>query len=322
MEEISRKRFLKSIVILFLAGLAPKLLAEAVDSGEGLPDSKSNFQSVYLNPSLNEEFYLFLKNVYHLYPEDQFHKLILDIVKSRKSDREIYEAILSRLPEIKPFIGVITYALPSLKKQKQEMSRQTAELLGNNGKFDGYLEIGTTGRYVKDLKKKVGVQGKVYILNDLEPKYRAEDLAERGQFAKAGKFIQLGIYDPIPPEGIATGSLDLVSNYIGFHHSPAEKLNGFISSIARVLRPGGKLVLRDHNVYSEDLRYIVALAHDVYNAGLEIPWKETSAQIRNFTSMEQIQEKLHGFGFRSVGNQFLQKGDPTKNTLMAFVKTK
>ncbi|MFB5652749.1 class I SAM-dependent methyltransferase [Leptospira wolffii] len=318
MQEINRKRFLKSVLVLFVAGLAPRLLAEA----EAGADPKSNFQSVYLNASLREEFYLFLKNVYHLYPEDQFHSLILDIVKSKKTDAEIYAAILSRLPEIKPFIGVITYALPSLKKQKQEMSRQTAAILGNKGKFDGYLEIGTTGRYVKDLKKKVGVGGQIYILNDVEPKYRAEDLAERGQFTKAGKFIQLGIYDPISPEHIKTESLDLVTNYIGFHHSPAEKLDGFLSSIARVIRPGGKLVLRDHNVYSEDLRYIVSLAHDVYNAGLEIPWTETSTQIRNFTSVEQIQERLHKYGFKSVGNQYLQKGDPTKNTLMAFVKTK
>lgn len=318
MQEINRKRFLKSIVILFVAGLAPKLLAEA----ESSPDPKSNFQSVYLNQGLREEFYLFLKNVYHLYPEDQFHRLILDIAKSRKSDAEIYQAILSRLPEIKPFIGVITYALPSLKKQKQEMSRQTEAILGGKGNYNGYLEIGTTGRYVKDLKKKVGVKGTVYILNDLEPKYRAEDLAERGQFTKAGKFIQMGMYDPISPNHIPNSSLDLVTNYIGFHHSPAEKLDGFIGSIARVLKPGGKFILRDHNVYSPELRYIVSLAHDVYNAGLEIPWNETSTQIRNFTSAEQIQEKLQGFGFTSVGNHYLQKGDPTKNTLMAFVKTK
>ncbi|TGK08295.1 methyltransferase domain-containing protein [Leptospira selangorensis] len=318
MKEINRKQFIKSIIALFIAGLVPRILGES----QSEIDPKSNFQSVYLDPKLREEFYLFLKNVYHLYPEDQFHKLILDITKTSKTDKDIYETILSKLPGIKPFAGVITYALPSLKKQKEEISSQTVKLLGKQNSYNGYMEIGTTGRYVKDLRKKLGIQGKVYILNDLEPKYSAEDLAERGQFFKAGTFIQMGNYDSISTDKIPSESLELVTNYIGFHHSPTEKLNGFISSISRVLKPGGRLVLRDHNVYSEEQRYIVALAHDVYNAGLEIPWRETSTQIRNFTSIEEIQEKLHGFGFQLVGNHYLQNGDPTKNTLMAFVKTK
>ncbi|MEI1277802.1 methyltransferase domain-containing protein [Leptospira venezuelensis] len=318
MKEINRKRFIKSIIALFVAGLAPRLLGEEKYD----INPKSNFQSVYLDQKLREEFYLFLKNVYHLYPEDQFHKLIIDIVKTQKTDKDIYETIMSELPGIKPFAGVITYALPSLKKQKEEMYDQTKKLLGNARPYNGYMEIGTTGRYAKGLKKKLGIQGKVYVLNDLEPKYSAEDLAERGQFFKAGTFIQMGNYDSIPTDKIPSESLELITNYIGFHHSPTERLNGFISSIHRILKPGGKLVLRDHNVYSEELRYIVALAHDVYNAGLEIPWKETSAQIRNFTSLGEIQEKLYGFGLQSIGNQYLQNGDPTKNTLMAFVKIK
>ncbi|AOP32875.1 dehydrogenase [Leptospira tipperaryensis] len=322
MKDLNRKQFLKSFFYLFLSGLSFDLLSKDRNGNLNSPlfDENSNFKSVYLDPKLREEFFLFLKNVYHLYPEENFHKLIFELSKSKRNDREVYEAILGELPHIKPFAGIITYALPALKKQKIEISKEVVEILGEGSRYNGYLEIGTTGRYVKGLKKKIHIEGDVFILNDQEPKFNPEDLVERGQIKKAGKFVPLGTYDPILENSIPSESLDLVTNFIGFHHSPSNRLDGFIESIVRVLKPGGKLVLRDHDVNSKEIKRIVALAHDVYNAGLEIPWKETSVQIRNFTSVEEIEERLSRFGLKPLGKYILQPGDPTKNTLMAFVK--
>ncbi|MBM9501466.1 methyltransferase domain-containing protein [Leptospira sp. 201903071] len=318
MKDLNRKQFLKSFFYLFLSGLSLDLLSKDENSPFG--NENSNFKNVYLDPKLRDDFFLFLKNVYHLYPEERFHKLIFELSKSKRNDREIYEAILAELPQIKPFAGIITYALPALKKQKIEISKEVVEILGEGSRYQGYLEIGTTGRYVKGLKKKIQIDGEIFILNDQEPKFNPEDLVERGQIAKAGKFVSLGDYDPIPEKAIANESVDLVTNFIGFHHSPSIRMDGFIESIARVLKPGGKLVLRDHDVNSKEMKHIVALAHDVYNAGLEISWKETSTQVRNFTSVAEIEERCSRFGLKPLGRYILQKGDPTKNTLMAFVR--
>lgn len=270
---------------------------------------------------MRDDFFQFLQNVYHLYPEESFHKLIFEISKSKQTDQEIYETILKRIPEIKPFAGILTYALPALNKQKTEISQEILELLGEKSRFNGYLEIGTLGRYIKNLKKKIQIEGNVFILNDLEPKYSPEDLVERGQITKVGTFIPLGNYDSIEEKVIPSGSLDLVTNFIGFHHSPSKQLDGFIKSISRILKPGGTFILRDHNVNSKEMESIVALAHDVYNVGLEIPWRETSEQVRNFTSIVEIENRVSQFGLNPIRKYVLQKGDPTKNILMAFVKS-
>ncbi|TGM07198.1 class I SAM-dependent methyltransferase [Leptospira barantonii] len=331
MKELNRKQFLKSFLYLYLSGFALDLfskdkkeqnLSQTKENSNSLDANlESNFKNVYLDPKLKEEFFLFLQNVYHLYPEESFHKLIFDISKSKQNDREIYETILKEIPQIKPFAGIITYALPALKKQKLEISNEVVNLLGEGSSVNGYMEIGTTGRYVGNLKKKLKISGDQFVLNDLEPKYSPEDLAERGRLGKVGKFVALGDYDPIPNTAVQSASLDLVTNFIGFHHSPAKGLDGFIESIARVLKPGGKLVLRDHDVNSKEMKSIVALAHDVYNVGLEISWKETAQQIRNFTSVAEIEERVSRFGLKPLKKYVLQKGDPTKNTLMAFEKT-
>ncbi|UOG38320.1 class I SAM-dependent methyltransferase [Leptospira noguchii] len=323
MKDLNRRQFLKSFFYVFLSGFVFDLFSkDQNDKLNFLPSNQnSNFRNVYLDPKLRDDFFQFLQNVYHLYPEESFHKLIFEISKSKQTDQEIYETILKRIPEIKPFAGILTYALPALNKQKTEISQEILELLGEKSRFNGYLEIGTLGRYIKNLKKKIQIEGNVFILNDLEPKYSPEDLVERGQITKVGTFIPLGNYDSIEEKVIPSGSLDLVTNFIGFHHSPSKQLDGFIKSISRILKPGGTFILRDHNVTSKEMESIVALAHDVYNVGLEIPWRETSEQVRNFTSIVEIENRVSQFGLNPIRKYVLQKGDPTKNILMAFVKS-
>jgi len=47
----------------------------------------SNFKAIYSDSRLRERFYLFLRNVFHLYPEERFHQLILDATRTESSDR-------------------------------------------------------------------------------------------------------------------------------------------------------------------------------------------------------------------------------------------
>jgi SAM-dependent methyltransferase len=281
----------------------------------------SNFRAIYGDPQLRDAFLLFLTNVYHLYPEAEFHAAIADAAGKGQSDREIYAMVQARLGKLKPFLGDVRYALPALARQKKEMTRETLALLANRRRLDGFMEIGSTGRYLGELRDRVELKGDIVLLNTVAPSYSVIDMAERGGLRKIGRFVPLNDYAPIPPEQVADGSLDQVANYIGFHHSPPAKRDAFIRSVHRVLRPGGRLILRDHNVDSEAMNRMVALAHDVFNMGLDVPWDENQREIRNFTSLDGIVRALDAQGLRrSTAAPLFQPGDPTRNALVEFVK--
>ena len=202
------------------------------------------------------------------------------------------------------------------------MARETLVLLGPRPKVNGYMEIGTTGRYIGRLKSDLDLSGDLVLVNTTEPSYSPIDIAERGRFGKLGRFVSLHDYAPISPGDVPDRSLDVVANYIGFHHSPPERRDAFVQSVTRVLRPGGRLILRDHDVNSDDMNRMVALAHDVFNMGLGIPWHMNQSEIRNFTSLATMVTYLQGFGLQSVAAHHpeFQRGDPTHNALMSFLK--
>jgi len=281
----------------------------------------SNFQYIYGNAQTKDAFLLFLTNVYNIYPQDRFQRLIEEISQSGNSDKEIYSQIQRRLPEITPLLGAVRYALPALSKQKTEMTRQTLELLGATRHVNGYLELGTTGRYISRLRSEIELTGDVVLVNAVAPSYSPTDIAERGLPTKIGRFVSLNDYAPISSADVPDQSLDLVTNFIGFHHSPPEKRDSFVQSLARVLRPGGRMIVRDHDVDSEKINRMVALAHDVFNMGLGVDWSVNQQEIRNFTSLNALTAYLEGFGFKYSAHPQRQAGDPTQNCLIHFVRT-
>jgi len=280
----------------------------------------SNFKAIYGDPALKAAFLNFLTNVFHLFPEERLHRLLEDAANAGRTDREIYALVQSRLPEIKPFLAELRYALPALSKQKNEMTAQTLELLGPVRRIDGYLELGSTGRYASRLKSKLDLKGDLVLLHSAPPGYSPEDIVERGGLMKLGRFVPMNDYVPVPSSQVPDRSLDLVANYIGFHHSPLPKLDAFVASLHRVLRPGGRMVVRDHDVDSPTMNRMVALAHDVFNMGLGTPWPVNQGELRHFTSIAQLVGYLEARGFKSDGRKLLQQGDPTQNALMVFAR--
>ncbi len=310
---ISRRTFLHG-VLAATATLASRSVGIA---GTG----PSNFKRVYTSPAERKAFRLFLKNVFHLYPDQQFDRLINVLTARYDTDGEIYRHLSERLPEITPRLSALTYAIPALRKQKAEMTAQTVALLGDRREVTGYAEIGTTGRYLSGLRKAVDVRGHVYVVNDVAPIYSAEDIVERGQIRKVGAYVDMTGYPEFDQGHIPPASVELVTNYIGFHHAPADRLDGFVRAIHRILVPGGRLVVRDHDVDGERMDAMVGLAHDVFNAGVGITWPDNAAQIRNFRSLADLTAYVEARGFRRAERVEFQQGDPTKNGLMLFTKT-
>ncbi|MCA9571219.1 MAG: methyltransferase domain-containing protein [Myxococcales bacterium] len=279
-------------------------------------DPGSDFHAIYDDPQLRERFLLFLTNVFHLYPEDELHRLVEAATKANASDEAIYAAVVAGLPSITPTASTVRYALPALQKQKAVMAHQTATLLGE-GTIDGYLEIGTVGRYRNALSKRVTLEGPSFVVHDREPGKDLSDVVERGTVGDAGTFVDLAGYAPIG-DAVPDASIGLVTNYIGFHHCPDGALEGFVGSIRRVLRPGGRLVLREHDVNRPVMRSLVALAHDVFNAGTGLTWAENHAEIRGFRSVADWVTHLGAHGFRRLPGEQRQEGDPTDNVLLVL----
>jgi FAD/FMN-containing dehydrogenase/uncharacterized membrane protein YhaH (DUF805 family)/SAM-dependent methyltransferase len=290
------------------------------------PESKpamnttSEFKTVFNDTKMRDGFYRFLQVVFHLYPEDKFHHLIAETSAAKSNDEEIYKGVQGRLKEIKPFLSELTLALPALKKQKREMTRQTLELLGDTRQINGYVEIGSTGRYISDLRKHLQARGEIFIINDVAPNNSVGEIFERGQFARLGHFIDLADYQPIDAAKIPDASVDLVTIFIGFHHCPTDKLAGFIKSIHRVLRPGGSLILRDHDVRTPEMATFVSLVHTVFNLGLNVPWEKDHAEFKSFKSMDEWIRVVSEFGFSDTGKRLFQDKDPSDNALVRLVK--
>lgn len=282
-------------------------------------NTNSEFHAIYDQVEWSDKFYLFLQNVYRIYPEDRFHWLIKEAVARYPNDEDIYRHLQHQLPSIKPMLADFTYALPALAKQKREMTQQTLELLGSKKEINGYIEIGTTGRYISTLRKNIKVNDPIWLVHDSAPSYSPVDLVERGQLFKIGQFAPLNDYAPIS-EIIADASVEVVTCYIGLHHIPLDKLQPFMRSIHRVLKPGGSFILRDHDVTSPQMDKLVSLAHTVFNGGLSLPWEANKNELRFFVPVAEWSARLQSIGFTDSGKRLLQAHDPSDNMLMLFTK--
>lgn len=302
----------------FLAAtLSPKVLAS---DAAMRPDGVGNFRYIYSDPQLKREFLDFLTNVFHLYPEHELHATLSRLAMNGDNDREVYEALQAELGDLSPFLGAFRYAIPALIKQKQVMANQTLMLVDPDARYDGHLEIGSTGRYIGILEDRLDITGDVFLLHTREAGYGPEDIVDRGQLAKIGTHIDMGNYSTEFANVIPHNSLDMVTVFIGFHHCPLETRREFISAVRDVIRPGGVLILRDHDCYDEDSWRMAALAHDTFNAGTNETWQFNADELRNFYSIRFIIDLVEDTGFRNNSMLLFQPGDPTRNALTAFRK--
>ena len=283
--------------------------------------NKSEFRSVFSKTRWHDGFYLFLQNVFHLFPEDRFHALIKQACAGHDSDEAMYRHIQEGLPGIKTTLGDLTHSLPALRKQKRVMADQTLQLLGARNQFDGYLEIGSTGRYYSALKSKLRFTGSLYMMNDIAPTGSPVDMLDRGQISTVGTYFPLNDYRVLSRHGIPDESLDLVTCYIGLHHCPLDQLDAFVGSIIAAMRPGAAFILRDHDCGSCEMKQFVSLVHTVFNAGTDVTWADNARELRYFRSVDEWIAYLGELGLTHTGPRLRQANDPTDNLLLMFTKS-
>ncbi len=263
------------------------------------PAPHSDFHAVFQDVGLHDGFFRFLQTLYRLYPEDRLHSLIKQACERFTSEEEIYRHLQRELPGIKPFMAEWRLARPARKAHKAEMLRQTMQLLGERQRIDGYIEIGTAARHATLLRKHLKVAGRLVLAHDTPP--------------------TSGEHEPLPPS-IADAGFDVVACYSGLHHNAPEHADAFAQSVARVLRPGGVFILREHDVRDERRRAFVALTHTIVNAGQGKSWEANAAERRHFAPLAHWCELLARAGLRDSGARLAQRHDASDNLLMAFVK--
>lgn len=192
--------------------------------------------------------------------------------------------------------------------------------MGDVKQINGYAEIGSTGRYISQLRKQTKVTGPIYLINDLASTNSPGDIMERGQLGKLGTFVDIDGYESIASSIIPDASLDVVTCYIGLHHCPVAKLDGFVKSIKRILRHGGSFVIRDHDVKTPGMATFVSLVHTVFNVGLNETWEFEAKDFKNFKPADEWAAMIEQAGFKDAGKRILQDKDPSDNTLMLFTK--
>lgn len=307
----------KFLFIALISFLQKKLLNKSINSTN---NEKSTFRQIYLNPILKRKFFGFLKVVFNLFPEVDFHKLIHKNSLKYNSDKDIYINTQKELKSIEPFFVSFRYQIPALMNQKEEMAKQTYLLIKNYKSVNGYLEIGSSGRYLDYLEERINIEGNRYYADFEEPGYSIQEMIDRGQITIGADFIPMNNYNTNFKKLISINSLELITVYIGFHHCPLNLRFEYINSIREILKTGGILILRDHDCNTEDQKSIVALAHDVFNLGTYQTWKYNKNELRNFYSLDFIIDFVEKIGFKFLKKTVYQKGDPTKNALMMFIK--
>ena len=248
------------------------------------------------------------------------HALITSAVSASREDRKVYERVERELPDIAPVLGAFRYALPALRKQQAVMAAQTAQLLEGKTRFEGYLEIGSDGRYLSALDDTLEIEGPIFTSSPKAPGYGPDEIIDRGRLARVGTHLPMNGYAPFAAKDLPSKSLQLVTIYVGLHHVPLALREPYVASIRDAMAPGATLILRDHDVSSPQMRHLVALAHDVFNVGTEQRWSENAQELRNFYPLDFIVGFLEQHGFSAKPARLLQVGDPTLNTLLAFVK--
>lgn len=265
------------------------------------------------------EFKDFLSHVFMQLNETKFFGIIDQILSSdHLTDEELYTTLQKKISQAKfgP-IGNLRAALRSLRCLKHDLSHQVSQLLGEGAGVEGYVEIGYPGRMVRPIKSKVSLKGKVTVINDKE---RLSDYIQSGFPRPYKQFLELKNYEPISEKSIPSESVDLVTCFIGLHHAPEEKIDQFVASIKRILRPGGAFILMDHDALDEKLQKLLRVVHSVFNAATGVSWKEEKEEVRDFKPLSHWIGKVEACGLKMHKTPLMRKGDATLNSTLLFKK--
>jgi ubiquinone/menaquinone biosynthesis C-methylase UbiE len=178
----------------------------------------------------------------------------------------------------------------------------------NNANPSFYLDIGC---FQGDITKAIGSHFKLnkFQIHGIDIK----------QYVNTDEFIYTvydGKYIPYNNE-----SFDLITCFMVLHHVPTNNINILINEIFRVMKPGGLLLLREHNAHANDY-FLLDVLHEYYDYVLNSShtWEESKGY---YNSAEYWAEKLisAGFEYNTIPNLRLNNPkNPFNNYIASFKK--
>lgn len=298
------------------------LIALSLLSLESVATVQNPMLTVLSDTALQKQFTGFFDEVLRQVPAQDFYTLAQGL--PAQTDIELYEKIQEQMQKVPiKYSPVMYYQLKALAHQKDVLTQQFKTLLAHTKTIDGCVEIGTPGTYTSCVQSFMPVTGKTYVINDQE---RLSDHAQSfswnptKRFLSYDTFASINDYAPID-KSIPDKSVDLVICVIGLHHIPQEKIAPFVQSIARILRPGGTFILRDHDCTNNNLNMIIHTAHSVFNLIVSNETVQAEKnEYRNFQPLSYWITVVENAGFKVGSERLLQAGDPTLNTMLSFTK--
>lgn len=282
-----------------------------------------NFEHITSSSQLRKECGSFLSSVLQLQTADQLESLFANAPVQMTSDSDYYQYFQQNRSILNPHY-TIPYQLGLLNYQKELLCKQASQLLGKQNALHGALEIGTPGTYLSGILQHVGSYDHIYVMNEqqrLTDHVQAFSCNPSNSFLIYDTFLSLNNYEPINAKDIPDNSLDLCVCFIGLHHIPEEKIDNFVASIARILKPGGTFLLREHDAHNDNVKALAYAAHSLFNILVPNETIETElAEYRNFQPLTYWITILERHRLSANSERLLQDGDPTLNTLLTFTK--
>lgn len=247
--------------------------------------------------------------VYKLYPSHI--SIVNDYLDNNhtKSDIEIYTEIRDIiLNKIKPVADKGYNRIQNIKKHI-DLSELVVEQYLDIGCFDGEITKAIGNHFKLPSHKIFGLDIKEYPCN-----------MDNG-------FI-FNTYDKknLPYDD---NSFDLISILMVLHHVQPEDLDPLLNDISRVMKSGGVLIVREHDInpllrLSTHLIDVLHSFHDiVLNPSLDQRWTDNfEKEINNYNTEEYWSSKLleRGFECKSSNKIYKNSYNPFDNYIKAYVK--
>ncbi|MBX9744245.1 MAG: methyltransferase domain-containing protein [Chlamydiales bacterium] len=314
------------------------IVVEEQSQPVSLPDSP--FRIVFGSEELRGEFVHFLQTIFYQLDEEKVLKKMDEILADpNKSDEQIYKELAQQIDGMRKTLPSLFYQLKSLWVLQQGMGLQAAQLLRGfrPEEFHNYLEV-YFRRYLNTIRKtaKLPLDGNILDVSDEPYQGSVKEKLEAGAFFSSYPYrnsVSLNDADCTNPkeepekthkpigEEVEDNGTDLLVCLGGLHHIPSKRVDGFVHSMSQKIRPGGVLLLRDHDVTSVGLHAMVSVVHSFVNATSREPWEVERKEVREFHSADHWTELLKRHQFIKISPDCLVlENDPTQNGMMVFVK--
>lgn len=292
-------------------------------------------------PEMRNQFSKFLSTIFYQLDEKQVFALMDQLLSDpTKTDEQVYEELLAKIHTTKKTVPMFS-KLWSLFVLKKGMGEQANALLKDfrKDRFHDYMEV-YDRRYIKTIRGTTGMplDGQAVAVCDcpetgMQARIQAGALFSKYPYKQHVPLNEDDCTDPLlqpdrtyRPLGdeVTDSSIDLVAAFGGLHHCPIDRADAFLKSVHSKLRPGGVVLLREHDISgpsADDVRAIAAVVHTFVNATDGVSSEIESCEVREFKSAEAWTQLMGKNGFSCVSDKTLVlQDDPTNNAMMAFVK--